>query len=61
MENTNEAFCANELELLVKSDAEPQARLQATDALFTALNESRDIVEITDHEYNVLVRAGSGW
>ncbi|XP_043225252.1 high affinity cAMP-specific and IBMX-insensitive 3',5'-cyclic phosphodiesterase 8A-like isoform X2 [Amphibalanus amphitrite] len=54
VENTSESFCVNELELLVKSDAEPQARLHATDALFTALNESRDIVEITDHEYNVL-------
>ena len=60
VETTNEAFCGNELELLVKSDAEPQARLHATDALFTALNESRDMVEITDNEYNVLVRRGEG-
>ena len=60
VETTNEVFCGNELELLVKSDAEPQARLHATDALFTALNESRDMVEITDNEYNVVVSRETG-
>ncbi|XP_037079909.1 high affinity cAMP-specific and IBMX-insensitive 3',5'-cyclic phosphodiesterase 8B-like isoform X2 [Pollicipes pollicipes] len=54
VESTNELQCMNELQLLAKSDVELQSRLHATDALFVALNESRDIVEITDHEYNVL-------
>lgn len=57
VESTNDAQCYNELQLLAQSDVELHARLQATDALFVALNEARDqIVEITDAEYNVLVR-----
>lgn len=54
IESTNEGHVMNELQLLLNADVTTALHLKATDTLFAAVDECKDIVEITDTNFHVL-------